>query len=176
MIAGAAIRRADILEAQALSELGAATFVETFSGLYRPKDLNAFLTTEHSVAYYEAYLGHASNAAWVAESDDGYLLGYATAGPCDLPIEPMPDRAGQLKRIYLLKEAQGLGLGKALLQKAISWLETGFDDVFLSVFSENFSSQEFYRRQGFEKVGEFHFMVGNQADLEWIMKKTASKG
>ena len=55
---------------------------------------------------------------------------------------------------------------------AISWLDARFDHLYVGVYSENFRAQELYRRYGFEKVGEYRFMVGNHADLEWIMRRT----
>ncbi|PQA89478.1 GNAT family N-acetyltransferase [Hyphococcus luteus] len=175
MSSGVAIRRADVLEAAALSELGAATFIETFGALYCPEDLQSFLKSAHAPSYYEEFMAKPETAAWLAEDDDGVILGYAMAGPCDLPVEAMPDGSGELKRLYLLKEAQGLGLGKALLETALAWLDAHFTHVYLGVFSENEKAQDLYRRYGFEKVGEYDFMVGNHADHEWIMKKNASK-
>jgi ribosomal protein S18 acetylase RimI-like enzyme len=56
---------------------------------------------------------------------------------------------------------------------ALSWLEERFDHLYVGVYSENFRAQELYRRYGFEKVGEYHFMVGDHADLEWIMRRSA---
>ncbi len=175
MTVSADIRRADILEAPALSALGAATFIETFGELYRPEDLQSFLKSAHAPSYYEEFMARPETATWLVEDDDGVILGYATAGPCALPVADMPARAGELKRIYVLKEAQGLGLGKALLETVLSWLEARFEPLYLGVFSENPKAQDLYRRYGFEKVGEYDFMVGNHADHEWIMKKTAPK-
>lgn len=175
MMGQAAIRRARPADAPALSEFGAATFTDAFGHLYRAEDLAFFLADSHSPAYYEEFIGDPETAIWVAEGDDGKLAGYAAAGPCGLPVEAMPAGSGELKRIYVAKEAQGSGLGKALLEAALDWLEGRFHHVYLGVFSENARAQALYRRYGFEKVAEYSFMVGNQADHEWIMKKTASR-
>jgi diamine N-acetyltransferase len=175
MIGGASLRRATLADAPALAELGAATFTQTFGHLYRPDDLGSFVETSYAPSAYEEFIRDPETASWIAESADGKPLGYAMAGPCDLPVDDMPARAGELKRIYLLEEAQGAGLGKALLEAVLEWLETRFDHVYLGVYFENFRAQEIYRRYGFEKVGEYHFMVGNHADPEWIMKKAAPR-
>ena len=169
------LRRADHADAPALSRLGAATFVETFGTLYAPEDLQAFLEDHHALAYYEEFMGDAEAAGWVVEAADGALIGYVTAGPCGLPVKDMPAHSGELYRLYLSASAQGQGLGKTLLETALDWLEDHFEHVYLGVFSENFRAQKLYRRYGFEKVGDYDFMVGNHADHEWIMKKTAPR-
>ena len=44
----------------------------------------------------------------------------------------------------------------------------GGDAVQLSVFSENFGAQRFYRRHGFAHVAEIDFWVGNHRDHEFL--------
>ncbi|HWU15100.1 MAG TPA: GNAT family N-acetyltransferase, partial [Caulobacter sp.] len=39
------------------------------------------------------------------------------------------------------------------------------------VWSENFGAQKLYGRLGFEKVGEYHFPVGETRDLEFILRR-----
>lgn len=175
MMRKAALRRAGPGDVPALCGLGAATFTAAFGHLYRAEDLASFLADSHSPAYYEEFIADPETAIWVAEDGEGRLAGYATAGPCGLPVEAMPAGSGELKRLYVSKEAQGSGLGKALLEAALEWLEGRFPHVYLGVYSENAKAQDLYRRYGFEKVAEYRFMVGNHADHEWIMKKTASR-
>ena len=108
----------------------------------------------------------------MAQARGGEVVGYCTVAPCTLPAPDMPARSGELCRLYLTGAAQGQGLGKAFMDIAISWLDARFDHLYVGVYSENFRAQELYRRYGFEKVGEYRFMVGNHADLEWIMRRT----
>jgi ribosomal protein S18 acetylase RimI-like enzyme len=67
----------------------------------------------------------------------------------------------------------GRGLGAALLEWAIAeGRDQGADAVQLSVFSENFGAQRFYRRYGFEHVADIDFWVGNQRDHEFLYELT----
>ena len=165
------IRHANLDDAPALAKLGAATFRDTFAHLYAPEDLEEFLTYNHSTAYFEDFLKDPKAAAWVAETPDGRMIGYCTVAPCSLPAPDMPESSGELCRLYLEADAQGKGLGSAFIERALEWLEANFDHLYVGVFSENFGAQKLYQRYGFEKVGEYHFMVGNHPDLEWIMKR-----
>ncbi|MEZ5891780.1 MAG: GNAT family N-acetyltransferase [Parvularculaceae bacterium] len=156
----------------ALAGIGAETFIDTFGHIYAAEDLARFLAQKQSPAFYEAFLADAENAVWIGENDDGEVIGYCTAGPCSLPVEDMPPRSGELHRLYLRKSARGSGLGKAFMNIALEWLEGRFDELYVGVFSENVRAQKLYQHCGFEKVAEYHFMVGDHADLEWIMKKS----
>lgn len=169
------IRRATIGDASALAELGVSTFNETFAHLYGAEDLAAFLKYNHSVEYYADFLNDPEAASWVAETAEGKMIGYCTAAPCSLPAPDLPASSGELCRLYIEHEHQGAGLGKAFINLALDWLESHFEHIYVGVYSENFGAQKLYRSYGFEKVAEYHFMVGNQPDLEWIMKRTGKK-
>lgn len=158
--------------ADALAALGAATFIEAFGHLYRPEDLNAFLKDSHSPDRYRRLIADPEARIWIAKDADGGFGAYAAAGPCTLPVENMPPRSGELSRLYALKAHQGAGLGGRMLDLALDWLERRFDHVFLSVYSENDGAMRLYRRNGFEKVGAYSFMVGDHADPEFIMRRT----
>ena len=78
------IRRADRSDAQVLSDLGARTFAETFAHLYPPQDLADFLAQAYGLEKTLADLADPAKAQWLVEAD-GQAVGYALAGPCDLP-------------------------------------------------------------------------------------------
>lgn len=172
------IRRATSEDAPVLADLGRATFIEAFGHLYNPDDLHAFIEDSHSIAAYARALQNPDYALWLAERD-GVAVGYAQAGPCGLPHADVQPGDGELKRLYLLRSAQNGGVGVALLQVALDWLERdGPRPLWISVWSENFGAQRFYGRHGFEHAGEYAFIVGEQRDREFIYRRkpAAEKG
>ncbi|HJW45615.1 MAG TPA: GNAT family N-acetyltransferase, partial [Lysobacter sp.] len=81
---------------------------------------------------------------------------------------------GELKRLYLLASAQGSGVGARLFDEALTWLEReGPRTLWISVWSENYGAQRFYARYGFEKAGEYDFIVGQQRDHEFMYRRLA---
>jgi ribosomal protein S18 acetylase RimI-like enzyme len=167
------IRRAGLDDAPALATLGARTFIESFGQLYSAEDLQAFLEESHTAAAYERLLADPRYALWLAEAD-GRAIGYAMAGPCGLPHAEVAPGDGELKRLYLLASAQGGGIGAGLFGQALEWLERdGPRTLWISVWSENYGAQRFYARYGFEHVGEYAFIVGQQRDREFIFRRTA---
>ena len=105
---------------------------------------------------------------WVAETD-GRLIAYAQVGGNTLPYADAQPGDGELKRIYVSRAAQGTGLGRLLLERSLAWL--GPRPILIGVWSENLKAQRFYAHYGFEKVGEYKFMVGLFADPEFILRR-----
>lgn len=173
MNGGANIRRAKLSDAETLSALGRSTFTDTFGHLYATADLNAFLRDSHSRAYYENVLSDEACAAWIAEDQTGAAVGYCTCGPCGLPAPEMPEKSGELHRLYVKKSQQGAGLGRRFLDVALGWLDDNFDHLYVGVWSENDGAQRLYESYGFQKIGDYFFMVGEHPDREWIMKRRA---
>ncbi len=167
----AVIRRAVPADAAVLSELGARTFVETFGHLYHADDLRDFLVEAYSLDKTRSDLADPRRAAWLVE-EGGEAIGYALAGPCDLPHDQVTPECGELKRIYFIKGRQGGGLGRRLFAEVIAWLQAdGPRNVWIGVWSQNHGAQRFYAREGFGTVGEYGFKVGRTVDREFILKR-----
>ena len=91
------IRRADVADAQAVAEIGARTFSETFAHLYPPEDLAGFLAEAYGLEQTKADLADPKKAIWLVETG-GHVVGYALAGPCALPHAEVTPACGELKR------------------------------------------------------------------------------
>jgi diamine N-acetyltransferase len=167
------IRRAGSADAAALAAIGARTFSDTFGRLYPAADLKRFLADAYSLERTLADLADPAKAAWLVEADDE-VVGFALAGPCALPHAEVTPDCGELKRLYLLKPWQNGGLGARLFDRTVGWLQArGPRAVWIGVWSENHGAQRFYARQGFAKVGEYGFQVGDTVDREYIFRRDA---
>ena len=173
-MADATIRRATPADAEVLSALGARTFTDTFGHLYPPEDLRSFLEEAYGLAATRRDLADPGKASWLVEQA-GAPIGYATVGPCALPHAEVTPACGEIKRIYFLKSAQGLGLGARLFEAAEAWLlQDGPRALWIGVWSENYGAQRFYERRGYARAGEYGFKVGAVTDHEFILKKNAA--
>ena len=167
-----AIRRAVPADAEALQALGIASFVAAFENLYSPEDLDAFLTENYGLDTWQRQASQPDRPIWVATMPDGNLVGYAQASPCDLPVDPMPTGALQLRRLYVRPDILSAGIGAALMLRVFEWVEAaGRPPLFLGVWSGNDRAQKFYARYRFSKVGEYDFPVGAQVDREFIFRR-----
>jgi GNAT superfamily N-acetyltransferase len=163
-------RDATFADAAALARLGADSFVETFGHLYTPENLALFLQS-HSVEAWTAELADPAIAVRII-TDEGRAVAYAKVTPPKLPFEPDPARTAlELKQFYVLKPWHGAGLAPRLMDWVLATARTrGADDLYLSVFTDNHRARRFYERIGFEEVGRWHFMVGDHADEDLVMR------
>ncbi len=165
------IRRAGPDDAQTLSRLAAETFCASFGDLYWPADLEAFIAEAYDVARIRGELADPAVAVWLAERG-GAAVGYAVAGPCDLPHPEVTADCGELKRVYLLPSAQGGGLGSRLIEAAFAWLlRAGPRSLWIGAWSGNRGARKLYERLGFQKVGEYYYSVGGALDREFILRR-----
>src|SRR5690606_28468919 len=171
----ALIRPAIEADAAALGELGRQTFIDTFvTGFgipYPAEDLADFLDRSFSLETVRAKLAEPGAAWWVAERE-GELLAFANAGPNTLPHPEARPSHAELRRLYVSKAAQGLGLGTRLLAVALDWMEAhGDGPLWIGVWSGNLKAQKLYAAHGFVKAGEYDYPVGAWRDREFILKR-----
>ena len=132
--------------------LGRDIFVATFGHLYPLADLAAFLAITYTPEAFDILLSDRTQRFWIARQN-GRAMGYAQAGPCGLPHPDVTRGCGELKRLYVRAEAQGGGLGGALLETALAWLRAPKRKLWIGVWSENFGAQRLYGRHGRSKSG-----------------------
>ena len=156
-------------DAATLDRLFKKVFCDTFAHLYRPKDLNSFLSN-FGVADWERQLRDPAFACRIAEADS-QAVGYLKLGPLKLPIEPNGP-AMLLDQLYILGGYHGAGIAHGLMDWALDEARRrSASQIYLTVFIDNHRARRFYDRYGFEAVGRYDFMVGEQADEDIIMRK-----
>jgi GNAT superfamily N-acetyltransferase len=154
----------------AIDRVFRASFCETFVHLYSARDL-------------ETFLGKFTAEAWRSEIADervtfrlaevgGETIGFAKLGPLTLPVETAAP-AVELRQIYILESFHGTGIGRDLMDWAIGEAKRrGAKEMFLTVYTDNHRARRVYERYGFEVIGPYAFMVGEQADEDVIMRKS----
>lgn len=167
------LRAATPADAAMLAALGAHSFTVKFGHLYRPEDLATFLGESHTEAKVIKEIADPQMRimlAWEA----GRLLGFCKlVMACGWPEHARGSRSIELKQLYTDPEATGQGIGARLMDWALDEARRfGADEIQLSVYSENVGAQKFYRRYGFEKSADIHFMVGKQRDAEFLFART----
>lgn len=163
------LRDATSGDAAALADLGARSFCAKFAHLYKPDDLSNFLAESHCEATVAGEIADPKIAVFLAVEDDR-LLGYCKVKlACGWPEHARGKSVIELKQLYTDPDVTGKGIGTALMDHAMELArEAGADEVQLSVYSDNPGAQRFYRRYGFDKVADIHFMVGDQRDEEFL--------
>jgi ribosomal protein S18 acetylase RimI-like enzyme len=151
------VRRAEPEDAAGIAKVHVATWRTAYRGLLS----DDFLASLNESAYAERWrrtLTAAQDRVFVAESADG-VIGFASAGK---------ERAGEngysgeLYAIYVLREAQGHGHGRRLVQAVVGGLrELGLPDMIVWVLRDNVPARRFYERLGGTFVREQPITIGS---------------
>ncbi len=166
------IRLAAPDDAAALSLLGAATVLETYTGLLPGPDLLYFCTVKHSPAQYALWLDDPACAVWIAQARLGAPIGYLVLVPATLPLEGPQPGDYEVMRIYVLYPFHKTGLGHALMARAMDEARArGASRLVLGVHDENSRALAFYQRQGFQRIGARQFVVGNTTCSDSVLAR-----
>lgn len=162
---------ATIDDCRDIAQFAAKTFSETFGHLYRTENLLQHLVQKFSADYFRQSLAAGDTLLMLKEGER--MVGYAKVGHVDLPVKsPIPKGAQEIHRVYIDKEFQGRGLGKAMMLHILSLPRIATAPiVYLGVWEENVTAQSLYRQYGFEPVGKYLYQVGDQSDKEIIMAR-----
>ena len=155
------IRRCSVEDAEALALVGAATFLDAFSGVLPGRSIVQHCKVNHSVEAYAGYLSQPESRVWLAETkaQEG-PVGYAMLTAPDLPVEVTAEDV-ELKRIYVLTRFHGTGTGKRLMETAIKEARAmGRRRMLLGVHAGNARALGFYERAGFQVLGTRTFQMG----------------
>ena len=163
-------RDANAADADALGAFAEATFTDTFGHLYPPEDLAAYVEAKYRPHVIAAELADPETRYRLALRD-GRIAGYCKMGVLDMEVDASD--ALELHRLYVDADTKGAGVAQALMDDALAWARgEGAKVMYLSVWENNARAQAFYKRYGFEHVGEHTFMVGRVADRDFIWKLT----
>lgn len=163
-----AYRDASVADAEALAAFAELTFTDTFGHLYPPEDLSAYVEAKYRAHVVAAELADAETRYRLALRDDA-IVGYCKMGVVDMEVDATD--ALELHRLYVDPATKGAGVAQALMDEALAWARgKGARAMYLSVWENNTRAQAFYRRYGFQHVGEHKFMVGRVADRDFIWR------
>ena len=154
-----------------LSKLGKTTFTETYGSHNDEKNFQKYLKSCFSVKSTREQLEDDRNFFLMAHLDDKYI-GYAKLRENNKPFHDKTINAVELERIYVLKDYQGEGVGKNLLDNCLAFAQLRkYPVMWLGVWEKNLDAVKFYQKQGFVVFGSHTFELGDDEQNDFLMKK-----
>ncbi|MDQ6833217.1 MAG: GNAT family N-acetyltransferase [Chloroflexota bacterium] len=147
------LREAMRVDAAAIARLHLANWRTAYRGIV-PNDLLDAITVESRRQHWETVLTEPDGAefAFVAEDADGRLLGIASGGP---EIGGDPQYHGELYVLHVGSDAQGHGVGRALMRAVAERLaEDGITTLLVWMLRENHAARRFYAALGGQFIRE----------------------
>jgi diamine N-acetyltransferase len=172
------VRPATAADAAALSALAEATFRHTFEAENTPEDMDRYVAETFSVAAQAAEIADPNGSVLLAEhrSDDGngseQLAGYAYVVTGEAPGAVEGPAPLELKRFYVDQGWHGHGVAHGLMAAVLDEARArGAETLWLGVWERNARAVSFYAKHGFTRVGEHTFVLGDDAQTDWLLAR-----
>jgi diamine N-acetyltransferase len=160
---------ATIQDVEALCQIGAKTFVETYGEQNTPENLQNYLEEKFNKKQISDEI-QTDETVFLLVELNSETIGYAKMR-VNLAENPDP-KSLEIERIYIEKAFHGQKMGAILMQKCIDVSrEKGYQSLWLGVWEYNPKAINFYKKWGFEIYGTHIFQLGDDAQTDYLMKK-----
>ena len=151
--------------------LSKETFYQTFATQNTAEDMETYLETAFSKDKLCRELCDPYTSFFFLYADES-LAGYLKLNECPSQTDVNDENSLEIERIYVLKDFQGQGLGRYLMEYSIKTAaDNGKNYVWLGVWEKNEKALKFYKKNGFYRIGEHSFVIGNDVQTDYIMRK-----
>jgi diamine N-acetyltransferase len=158
-------------DAALVADISQQTFYDTFAADNTEADMQKFLKEQFTKGRLMLEVGAPENMfllAYCGEEVAGYLK--LREGKKLAALNGMATM--EIARLYVMKNYIGHGIGKLLMQAALDIAkEKEKDVVWLGVWEKNQRAIAFYTAWGFQKFSECDFLLGDDLQRDWLMKK-----
>ncbi|MFK7773807.1 MAG: GNAT family N-acetyltransferase [Saprospiraceae bacterium] len=156
--------------------------IETFSATYKAKNteenFKKYITKNFNTSQLTRELFNSDTTFYLLFSEPSYretrkpLIGYLKLNEGNAQSEKMEKHCYELERIYLTEEMQGKGFGRILIDKSIEVAKAkNKTELWLGVWDQNTTAIEFYKKMGFVEFGTHDFKLGEEDQVDILMKK-----
>jgi ribosomal protein S18 acetylase RimI-like enzyme len=163
------LRKVTISDLKILQKIGERTFIETFASENSSENMTVYLESAFTSEKLKNELTNINSEFYFAEID-GKVVGYFKVNFNEAQTELKMSNAMEIERIYVLKDFQGMKVGKMLFDKAIENARNmGLDLVWLGVWEKNIRAISFYEKNGFTVFNKHIFRLGNEEQIDLMM-------
>ena len=156
----ASVRKANAADASAIAHVYVQSWRSTYGGILPAHTLKYMSETQETLAWWRSLCRvDAHENTFVAQTPDGTVVGFASAGP---------NRSGTLRRraelytLYLLEQHHRKGFGSALVQAcARDLLDQGANSLVVWVLAKN-PARKFYEALGGVPSGQKPIRMGGR--------------
>lgn len=143
-------REACLADCYVLAVLKGKVWNTTYQGIYPQEKLTGY-DVEKNKRIFESIVENPEISLYVA-TDEERIVGFMT---CGKPYRPFREYGQEIGLLYILKEYQRQGIGRAFFHIAKKLVaERGYKEFFLSVNRKNIEAQKFYLAMGGEVICE----------------------
>ncbi len=153
-----------------LFHISRQTFIDAFAALNTEENMAKYLEEELSLEKLTVELENENSAFYFALLGND-IIGYMKLNFGQAQKELQENTSLEVERIYVLKEFIGKNVGQMLYEKALAIAsEKNVDFIWLGVWEENVRAIKFYERNGFVAFDKHEFVLGDDVQMDVMMK------
>ena len=165
------LRKCTTEDLDLLRELSIRTYYETFAHLNTPEDMQAYLDEAFEINKLRRELDDPNSSFFFLYFND-ILVGYLKLNEALSQTDINDEASLEIERIYVSSEFQGKGLGRYLIEQAIAVASGRKKDyVWLGVWEKNEKAIHFYKKNGFYEIGKHAFVMGEEVQTDFVMRR-----
>ncbi|RAJ05460.1 ribosomal protein S18 acetylase RimI-like enzyme [Chitinophaga skermanii] len=166
------IKPVNIHDLATIQTIGRQTFAETFAQHNDEHDMEAYLATSFSEEKLSSELNNPASYFFIAY-EGNTPIGYLKLNTGLAQTEAQATDAMEIERIYVLAAYHGKKVGQLLYEQALTTAKALHASyLWLGVWEENKRAIGFYAKNGFVPFGQHVFKIGDDEQLDILMKKT----
>lgn len=164
------IKECSIKDIEKIKYISEKTFYETFSNDNTEEDMENYLKENFAYEQVEKEVKNNNSKFYIVEHNEE-VVAYMKVNFDKAQTESGHNNTLEVQRIYVLEEYKNNSIGKKLMNKAIKVSkENKLDYIWLGVWEKNINAIRFYEKQGFEKFDTHIFKLGEDEQVDNLMK------
>ena len=164
------IRECDLDDIKNIKYISDRTFCETFSGKNTKEDMETYIKENLSYEKIESEVKD-TNSKFYLVFNNKEVVAYMKVNFDGAQTEEGYDNTLEVQRIYVLQEYKNKAIGKMLIKKAMELgKKNNLSYIWLGVWEHNINAIKFYEKQGFIKFDTHIFKLGEDQQVDNLMK------
>jgi ribosomal protein S18 acetylase RimI-like enzyme len=169
------IRKVKKSEGLSLQEISKFTFIESFGQYNTQSDLEKYTATSFDISQVNSELKNPESGFYFAMLEEK-IVGYLKVNVGQAQTDHELKNALEIERVYVRSEFQGKQIGQELFKRTIELAEAqNISHIWLGVWDQNDRAIRFYERHGFVKFGNHPFKLGDDDQIDILMKYELKK-
>jgi len=146
-------------------------FQDAYVNLIAQASIDAYMETSFDANRLKSELSNPHSAFFLL-SIDRALAGCLKVNEAPAQTDINDPQSLEIERIYLAKAFQNQGHGSILMNKSVEIAnQQKMKYVWLGVWENNARALRFYKRNGFYTIGTHGFVMGEEKQTDYIMRK-----
>jgi diamine N-acetyltransferase len=165
------IREATFQDIPTMREVAISSYTDTFAIHNTPENMAAFFVDTYDLKKMQAEFQEPGSRLFLAFEGDSQV-GFVRLRTSNEVESLIGKNTIELQRLYVLTSAQGKSVGRLLMEASMAYAQQKkYEWIWLGVWEKNFRAQRFYKNWGFEKFSEHTFWMGDDPQVDWLLKR-----